>query len=104
MATPPLDSAGKNFRSLQPSERPASISLGVATPGTNGRPTDCAYLRVCGFRPGATANAAPALLAASTFPALSTVPAPTINLGRSLVILRMASAAAAVRKVISTTG
>src|SRR6185437_4314204 len=39
-----------------------------------------------------------------TLAVVSTVPAPTINCGRSFASLRMTSAAAAVRKVISTTG
>ena len=76
--------------------------MAVATPGKTGTPQLLAAARrPPAPKPGLTTNRAPASTARSTCSGVSTVPAPTSSSG-SAAIARIASAAAAVRKVTST--
>ena len=65
-------------------------------------PFERQYFTFSGLKPGETMNFAPAATAASACSLVSTVPAPTSISGSSFVMRSMASAAALVRKVIST--
>ena len=73
-------------------------------PGVTGTFFSIQYFTVLGFKPGLTMNFAPAATAASTCSAFRTVPAPTHISGKFVVIIRIASAAALVRKVTSAQG
>ena len=104
IATPPEASAGKNFNTSSPRSRPASTPLGLLTPGMTGMPLAMHQSTTDGLNPGETMNLAPkstAFLARSRF---MTVPAPTTISGTWRDIVRMASAAASVLKVISMQG
>ena len=99
--TPPAASAGKNFWNRHPRDRAWLISEAVETPGTKGKPRAEAAFTTRGSKPGATPKEAPAWRACSTCSGVRSVPAPTSMSGTSREMRAMASAAAAVRNVIS---
>src|SRR5262249_16145500 len=102
--TPPIGSAGKNFNTSTHFDKAISISVGVQTPGKIVTPFDKQYSTTARFVPGETINSAPALIAVSACSVVSAVPAPRKISGERERICAMASAAAAVRKVISAQG
>src|SRR5262249_50082254 len=102
--TPPIGSAGKNFNTSTPFDKAISISVGVQTPGKIVTPFDKQWSTTARFVPGETINSAPALIAVSACSVVSAVPAPRNISGKRERICAMASAAAAVRKVISAQG
>ena len=104
IATPPAASAGKNFTVFSPIASAVSTSLGVAHPGNTGIFIASAASTIFGWKPGVTTNCAPAFAASCSCPIVNTVPAPHSTDGQFSRILRIASAAASVRKVISAQG
>merc|ERR1719382_1126212 len=101
---PPKLDAGKNFNVLSPYLEVTIItSVGVTTPGKYRTPLALQRFATAGSKPGETMKSAPPSTAMSTCFGLRTVPAPTQTDSRFLQTSRMASAAQAVRKVISKT-
>ena len=104
MALPPTTSAGKSFMVLMPCSSASISSPGVAMPGITAMLLFSAALAKLMLKPGLMAKTAPASVTALSCSPLVTVPAPTMALGTSFLIWRMASRPAAVRKVISKVG
>ena len=104
IATPPAWPAGKNFNIRSPRFHACCASVAVATPGITGTDSSCATATTSSCKPGETMNLAPAATIIRACSPLSTVPAPTKASGTSFAIAEIASAAAAVRIVISMTG
>ena len=97
-----MASAGKNLKCVSPKSSPRMMSLALAMPGKNGMPFAMAALPKLLVRPGDTMNSAPAAIAHSRPGTSMIVPAPTIAPG-TFFISAIASKAAAVRKVTSST-
>ena len=104
MAVPPAAPAGKNFSTSRPRARPLATPSGLTTPGSTGTPRSWQQATTPSTKHGLTMNFAPAPMARAAWSAESTVPAPTSSSGSSSAMARMASSAAAVRKVTSATG
>ena len=104
MALPPTTSAGKSLRVSMPCSKASWTSPGVATPGIRGMPLLWLALARDSCKPGLMAKTAPASSTALSCSGLVTVPAPTMALGTSLAIRRMASRPTGVRRVISRVG
>ncbi len=103
-ATPPLASAGKNFRTSSPNSIACSNSVGVAAPGMTGIFVLRQYSTTFSFRPGETMNRAPESTACLTWSTDWIVPAP-IKIGiPDFEISDKDSLAASVRNVTSTHG
>jgi len=82
----------------------ASICVGELTPGITGTPRSRQKETTFGLNPGETMNFAPAPIAFFACSVERTVPAPTTISGIPSARVRIASSAAAVRKVISASG
>ena len=87
-----------------PCSKASWTSPGVATPGIRGMPLLWLALARDSCKPGLMAKTAPASSTALSCSGLVTVPAPTMALGTSLAIRRMASRPTGVRRVISRVG
>ena len=77
------------------------ISVGVTQPGVTATPFSTHQRTTSSSKPGETMNLAPISTALLHCRSVTTVPAPTSMSGQRSATARMASAAAAVRKVIS---
>ena len=100
---PPTASAGKSLTVSKPYSSASMSSPAPETPGMTGMSAAAAAWAKGVLMPGLMANIAPASVTALSWAALMTVPAPTTAAGTSRLMRRMASTAAGVRKVISST-
>src|SRR6478735_5267069 len=98
---PPAGPAGKNFIASNPASRTAITSPTVATPGSTGTSRDSMEASRAGVMPGLTRNLAPDWTAASAWPGVRMVPAPTRMSGTSWAISFSEVSAESVRSVSS---